>query len=103
MTGSPIIAGVLAFVDARVVAEYPGGDHAIFLGEVVAMGTEGQVAFANEQDIQHSPILLAQSSGEAITVNKPPLAYYRGQYRHLTSDYTKPSLAAAYNEEFERR
>ena len=103
VTGSPIIVGVLAFVDARVVAEYPGGDHVIFLGEVVAMGTEGQVAFANEQDVQHAPILLAQSRGEAITVDKPPLAYYRGQYRHLTNDYTKPSLAAVYNEEFERR
>src|SRR5579884_1484662 len=50
-----------------------------------------------------SPIIVAQSNGETITVDKPPLAYYRGQYRHLTNDYTKPSLAVAYNEEFERR
>lgn len=103
VTGSPIIKDVLAFVDARVVAEYPGGDHVIFLGEVVAMGTEGQVAFTNEQDIQHCPILLAQSNGDGITNGKPPLAYYRGQYRHLTDDYTKPSLAAAYTQNSERR
>jgi flavin reductase (DIM6/NTAB) family NADH-FMN oxidoreductase RutF len=102
-TGSPIIDGVLAFVDTRVVAEYPGGDHVIFLGEVVAMGAEGQVSFANEEDAKHSAILLAQSIGDEITADKPPLAYYRGQYRHLTSDYRKPSLAASYNEEFERR
>lgn len=103
VTGSPILEGVLAFVDARVVAEYPGGDHVIFLGEVVAMGTAGQVAFANEADAKHAHILLAQSNGNEITVDQAPLAYYRGQYRHLTGDYTKPSLAAASHEVFERR
>jgi flavin reductase (DIM6/NTAB) family NADH-FMN oxidoreductase RutF len=103
VTGSPIINGVLAFVDARVVAEYPGGDHVIFLGEVVAMGTAGQVEFANEEDAQHSDILLALHNGEEITVDKSPLAYYRGQYRHLTGDYTKPSLATTSNEILERR
>lgn len=33
-TGSPIIEGAVAYVDCRVVATYPGGDHTIFLGEV---------------------------------------------------------------------
>src|SRR5258708_40306562 len=46
-TGSPIIDDTLAFLDARVVAEYPGGDHVIFLGQVVAMGTEGRVVYAS--------------------------------------------------------
>src|SRR6266581_6640630 len=32
-TGSPVIDGLLAFIDARIVAEYPGGDHAIFVGQ----------------------------------------------------------------------
>ena len=32
-TGAPIIEDTLAFVDARVVAEYPGGDHVIYLGQ----------------------------------------------------------------------
>src|SRR6266849_1625119 len=56
-TGSPIIDGSLAFLDIRVVAEYPGGDHVIFLGEVVAMGTEEHTAFANEEDKLHATIL----------------------------------------------
>ena len=37
-TGSPILAGVLAHVECRVRARYPGGDHTIFLGEVVGTG-----------------------------------------------------------------
>jgi flavin reductase (DIM6/NTAB) family NADH-FMN oxidoreductase RutF len=53
-TGSPIIDGVIAYLDCRVVAKYPGGDHTIFIGEVV----DGQVIS-----------------------NKPPLVYYnRGYY-----------------------
>ena len=46
-TGSPVLDGALAFIDARVVAEYPGGDHAIFLGQVEAMGTDGRAQFLN--------------------------------------------------------
>lgn len=34
-TGAPIIAGSLAYLDCRVVGRYPGGDHTIYLGEVV--------------------------------------------------------------------
>src|SRR5260370_35712227 len=44
-TGAPIIDDALAFIDARVVAEYPGGDHVIFLGQVAAMAVAGQVVF----------------------------------------------------------
>jgi flavin reductase (DIM6/NTAB) family NADH-FMN oxidoreductase RutF len=98
-TGSPIIDDVLAFVDTRVVAEYPGGDHVIFLGEVVAMGTAGQTVFANEEDMQNSDI--PDNEHDTVTTNRPPLAYYRGQYRHLASDYQKPSLATYYDEDFE--
>src|SRR6266404_10007171 len=56
-TGSPILDGALAFIDARVVAEYPGGDHVIFLGQVVAMGIGGQVAFADETGAERSNLL----------------------------------------------
>jgi flavin reductase (DIM6/NTAB) family NADH-FMN oxidoreductase RutF len=35
-TTSPILADCLAFVDCRVVAILPGGDHEIFVGEIVA-------------------------------------------------------------------
>src|SRR5262249_28914791 len=38
VTGSPVLSGVLAFLDARIVAEYPGGDHVIILGQVKALG-----------------------------------------------------------------
>src|SRR5574340_1600531 len=48
-TGSPILDGTLAFIDSRIVAEYPGGDHIIFLGQVEAMGTNGYDAFAHEE------------------------------------------------------
>src|SRR5262249_34120207 len=41
-TGAPILDHVLAFIDTRLVAEYPGGDHIIFVGQIEAMGTAGQ-------------------------------------------------------------
>ncbi len=106
-TGSPILDGALAFIDSRVVAEYPGGDHVIFLGQVVAMGTDGQAAFACEADEEHSNLeeLTAAEADEVYFRHsqdkKDPLAYYRGQYRHLARDYQRPSLAAYYDEDFE--
>ncbi|HLX40152.1 MAG TPA: flavin reductase family protein [Ktedonobacteraceae bacterium] len=90
-TGAPIIDDVLAFIDARVVAEYPGGDHVIFVGQVEAMGDADQIAFARDEARQHASIIdYRKLQG---TEEKPPLAYYRGKYRHLTYDYLKPSLA----------
>src|SRR5215469_15433787 len=56
-TGSPILDGSLAFIDARVVAEYPGGDHVIFLGQVEAMGVPGQVVFARKADREHITVV----------------------------------------------
>jgi flavin reductase (DIM6/NTAB) family NADH-FMN oxidoreductase RutF len=55
VTGAPILGGVLAWVDCRVVNVYDGGDHDVFVGEIEA------------GDHAH---------GE-------PLLYYRGQYRGL--------------------
>jgi flavin reductase len=37
-TGSPILEGALAYFDCRLTAEHDGGDHAIFIGEIVAAG-----------------------------------------------------------------
>jgi flavin reductase (DIM6/NTAB) family NADH-FMN oxidoreductase RutF len=54
-TGSPILAGVVAFLDCRVHDILPGGDHEIFVGEILAGDFEG---------------------GE-------PLLYYAGRYRRL--------------------
>lgn len=55
VTGAPILEEALAFVDCRVVAAYPGGDHSIFLGQVEALGVKGT----------------------------SPLLYYRGHYVQL--------------------
>jgi flavin reductase len=41
-TGSPILDGAIAYFDCRLVATHDGGDHSIFVGEIVAAGfTEG--------------------------------------------------------------
>jgi flavin reductase (DIM6/NTAB) family NADH-FMN oxidoreductase RutF len=37
-TGSPILDGAIAYFDCRLVARHPGGDHTIFVGEIVAAG-----------------------------------------------------------------
>lgn len=54
-TGAPILDGALAYVECRVHALHEGGDHTIFVGEVVAAGA---------------------GEGE-------PLLYYRGRYGRL--------------------
>ncbi len=35
-TGSPILEGALAYFDCRLTEHHDGGDHAIFLGEIVS-------------------------------------------------------------------
>lgn len=55
-TGAPILAQVLSWLDCKLVAAHEGGDHTIFIGEVVALG-HGEEA--------------------------EPLLYYRGRYRRL--------------------
>jgi flavin reductase len=37
-TGSPVLDGALAFFDCRLTARHDGGDHTIFIGEIVAAG-----------------------------------------------------------------
>lgn len=56
-TGSPILEGAIAYFDCRLVDRYDGGDHTIFLGEVVAAG------FDEEAE---------------------PLIYFAAEYRTLT-------------------
>ncbi len=96
-TGAPILTDVLAFVDARIVAEYPGGDHAIFLGQVEAIGFEGKVHFIHEKDSE----LYHQSgrNGHTAVRDEKPLTYYRGQYRRIADAYRVPSLAAPQRQE----
>jgi flavin reductase (DIM6/NTAB) family NADH-FMN oxidoreductase RutF len=89
-TGAPVLADVLAFVDARVVAEYPGGDHSIFLGQVEALGVEGKVLFANEGEKEQYEE--PGHNGHTSVKNDVPLMYYLGQYRLLTDTYRAPSV-----------
>lgn len=56
-TGAPILEAALGWVDCRVWASYDGGDHTIFVGEVV--------------------------DGDAS--DGAPLLYYRGGYRRLAT------------------
>lgn len=37
-TGSPVLEGALAYFDCRLTERHSGGDHTIFLGEIVAAG-----------------------------------------------------------------
>jgi len=37
-TGSPILEGALAYFDCRLTEHHDGGDHVIFVGEIVAAG-----------------------------------------------------------------
>lgn len=57
--GAPILADVLASVECRVHARYPGGDHTIVVGEAV-----------------HSIVTTPGEAGD-------PLLYFRGSYARL--------------------
>jgi flavin reductase len=37
-TGSPILDGAIAYFDCRLTARHAGGDHTMFIGEIVAAG-----------------------------------------------------------------
>jgi flavin reductase (DIM6/NTAB) family NADH-FMN oxidoreductase RutF len=41
VTGAPVLEYALAWIDCRLWASYPGGDHTIFVGEVVAGDADG--------------------------------------------------------------
>jgi flavin reductase (DIM6/NTAB) family NADH-FMN oxidoreductase RutF len=56
-TGSPLIEGSLAYIEVRVVQKYDGGDHTIFLGEVLDM--------------------------QVLRGDASPLLYYRGKYAKM--------------------
>ncbi len=102
-TGAPILDNVLAFVDTNLIAEYPGGDHVIFVGQIEAMGLADRVTFANKEDKTRSTLVdyhdyAADVGNSGMPITKvAPLVYYRGQYRHLANDYSEPSLADMYD------
>ena len=41
VTGSPILTDIVAFIECALEAHYPGGDHTIFVGRVVACEVYG--------------------------------------------------------------
>ena len=47
VTGAPLLDQALARIECRVAAEYPGGDHALLLGSVVAIERLDQPAAAH--------------------------------------------------------
>jgi flavin reductase (DIM6/NTAB) family NADH-FMN oxidoreductase RutF len=55
VSGAPLIDGALAVIEGRVVHRYPGGDHTVFVAEVLA----------------------------ASATMDEPLVYYRGGYAHV--------------------
>ena len=57
VTGCPILVDAIGWVDCRVVDIHSGGDHEIFIGEIVA--------------------------GDAHSGEKKPLLFYSGQYAQL--------------------
>ena len=59
-TGSPFLAGGLAFFDCQVVDTYLAGTHKVFIGKVVAV-----------------------KSGEGEDAEKQPLIYFNRGYREL--------------------
>jgi flavin reductase (DIM6/NTAB) family NADH-FMN oxidoreductase RutF len=42
-TGAPILDGVAAYLDCRLDATHDAGDHLIYIGEVVALGSDADV------------------------------------------------------------
>lgn len=52
-TGLPLIAGALAHIECRVAARYPGGDHEIMLGEVVALRRGDSAPLVFQRGIFH--------------------------------------------------
>lgn len=63
--GLPVLTEALAFLECRLAEEYDGGDHAILVGEVTALGTLGEEA--------------------------EPLVFFKGAMRVLDDDVPAPA------------
>jgi flavin reductase (DIM6/NTAB) family NADH-FMN oxidoreductase RutF len=70
ISGAPCLEDTLACVECQVVASYPGGDHVLLLGQVVALTTDLRMTAE------------PSASGE-------PLLVYRSDYRRLRADVTE--------------
>jgi flavin reductase (DIM6/NTAB) family NADH-FMN oxidoreductase RutF len=92
-TGAPILDNALAFIDARIVEEYPGGDHAIFIGQVEALGTGNHIAFASTNEEEPINMALTEQDGTSATGEASPLIFYEGRYHHLAAKHSAPTVA----------
>jgi len=66
--GLPLLHEALAQLECRLVNRYPGGDHAIFIGEVIATHTRS---------------------------DRQPLLYYRSSYGRLEADARERLIVAS--------
>jgi flavin reductase (DIM6/NTAB) family NADH-FMN oxidoreductase RutF len=62
VTGAPILLESLGWLDCRLFATYPGGDHTIYVGEVLALGR-------NQHD---DPLLYFHSGYQKFEVRRDP-------------------------------
>lgn len=62
ITGAPILLESLGWLDCRLFAMHPGGDHTIYVGEVLALGR-------NQDD---EPLLYFQSGYQKFEVRRDP-------------------------------
>jgi flavin reductase (DIM6/NTAB) family NADH-FMN oxidoreductase RutF len=61
VTGTPLVPGALAWFECRSFAQHPGGDHTIFVGEILSLQARRQ------SDCQ-------------------PLVFYKGRYHTLAQE-----------------
>lgn len=101
-TGAPILDNALAFIDAHIVDEYPGGDHTIFIGQVEALGTASHMAFASTSEEEPITGVSNRQNGTLATGETPPLIFYEGRYRHLAARYSAPPPQVEYNGNIEK-
>ena len=87
VTGSPVLNDTLGFVDVRVVTEYPGGDHTIFLGEVVALGVKNEEIGPLHPGLDVENLQNPEQPGN-------PLVFYRGRYQYLASGNEQMDMKA---------
>jgi flavin reductase (DIM6/NTAB) family NADH-FMN oxidoreductase RutF len=68
VTGAPLLTDALAHLECRMVAEYPGGDHVLLIGEVVGL----------------------EYGAEANEAATSPLVFYRSAYATLLEESLLP-------------
>jgi len=80
VTGALLFSEALARIECRMASEYPGGDHTLVLGEVVALDyTEDDAAESAEDDEDDED----GEDGE----RSAPLTYYRSAFGTLRDEH----------------